>query len=229
MKKYAFFDFDGTLYNGFSTNRFVIYLAGKLPDSEWALAQEKDIIDSYRSGKLNYRDGTFRITELQAKLLKGFDEAEIRNLSQEFWDYEKNNIYSWVPGLISFLKEKDYTVYLVTASITPNIEVISGLLNVDRIFSTSFVIEDGRYNGNVLQILDSDTKSEVLKEFISTIPKTNFKIGFGDSTGDIGMLALMDKSFVVNAHQEELKVMAKDKGWVLLEDGNEIINLLKYI
>lgn len=224
MKKYAFLDFDGTLYNGFSINDFIKFLADK-NKYDWAFDEEKDILSSYQSKTLSYEDATNRIFQLCGKVLKGKQVSGVKEVAREFWS-TNNKIFPWAKEVIDILKNKDFVVYLASAAITVNVESAAEILGIDKFFSSEFTIVDGIYSGDIKDILHSHLKEKKIVDIVSSISPKPFTIGIGDSTGDVGMLSLMDKAFIVNPHQEEIIRIADENGWYIAKNGEELKDAL---
>lgn len=221
MEKYAFFDFDGTIYDGFSINDFIKYVA-KITESSWAIDEEKKIIESYMLGKINYQEGTLKIFNILSKLLKGSRVKTINQYAENLIKTNKAKFFSWSIQTIKYLRNNNFRIVLVSASITPIIKAAAKYLKADKMYCSNLIVSKDKYTGQIGQILDSKNKSDILGSLLNTFSSDTLKIGFGDSTGDANMFKKMDVSFVVNYHQKEMLSLSRKEGWNVVNKNNEL-------
>jgi phosphoserine phosphatase len=96
-------------------------------------------------------------------------------------------------------------------------------------YCTKLEVKDGIYTGNSTNHMNGKFKREVV-EAIENKQEDVLTIAFGDSPGDIPMLEAVDHAFIYSeADHPEMEDVAKDKGWFLFKDRNELMSELKEI
>jgi len=201
--KYAFFDIDNTLYDGYITSGFYLFLANKGYISEEIYTEDKWIGDHFHSGKIDYAEASRQVLELTAKYLRGKKENQVACWQKEFGKVNEKKLFPWVNELVSELRHSGYKIYLISAAANLVTQAIADRLKADRIFSTEVFVKNGVYTGKVGTILNYEQKKDLVHKLIGYLPKAK-KIGFGDSTGDVDMLSHMDVSYLYKPKNDEL-------------------------
>lgn len=227
MTNYAFFDVDQTIYAGYSTPDFYLFLVTKGFGGEWTIQKDNEIGELYQSGKINYSEAGVRVVQLLADVIKDKTITEITKLANEF--VELNGLKDFVPELFAFLKLHDYQVVLVSASPDPNVEAISKISQADSFHSSKFEIVHGRFTGKVVHQLDNEEKRDLILRNIENDYRGHI-LAFGDSTGDIPMLSIADDAFIIDPHQPEMKEIIKShKNWYLVNEKNILDQVTKMV
>lgn len=224
MKKYAFFDIDNTLYDGYTTAGFYLFLADNKLAPNGVYEKDKEIAKLYQSGKIDYAEGTRGVIKLMAQVLKGKKKEKVDQWKKDFIK-ERNRFFPWVDELLSLLRERHYIIYLISAAAKPSVEAVADFLRVKRSFASDLVIKDCLYTGEIREILNYEEKKKLIQRIVGRLGKSK-KIGFGDSSGDIEMLSSMDIPFLYNPQSEDLKRIAQEKGWFIVNKGN-ILKVVK--
>ena len=211
MKKYAFFDVDYTLYDGYTAIDFQKYVLDTGFCDASFKGKQDEIFQKYKAGEITYTQGARAALDLQAETLKGKRVDDVAKQCENFIEMG-HKIYPFVKELFTYLKMEGFTIVLISGSYIQIIEVIAKLLGADLCFASELDSVDNHYSGTVKRMMNDEEKSiqlqSVLKDHLDI-----FSLGFGDTTGDIFMLSKVDKAFVVNPHQEEMQRTAKEKGW----------------
>lgn len=221
MNKYAFFDVDYTIYNGYSTSDFYLFLVDHGICNTSIRTKDAELKKLYTSGKLDYTTASKRVVELQAKALQGLTVAEVRKLGGEF---VKNSIklFPFVKDLFKLLEANEFQLHLVSGSAFPSVQAIGEWLGIDNYFASELEIKSQFYTGKVTQMLNNEKKKHVLSRITNNEDKNVLTFGFGDSTGDVEMLSAVDHAFIINPHQEEVKQIAKRNRWNLVTNADVI-------
>ncbi len=104
----------------------------------------------------------------------------------------------------------DYKIVIVSGGVKEYLEVLSIRLRLDGVISASIYDED-------LCLIVGSHKVEGIKLYEKKLGKGGlYRIGVGDSDFDIPMLDYTDESFLVSNSTENLKKIAKDKGWGII-------------
>jgi HAD superfamily hydrolase (TIGR01490 family) len=219
MANYAFFDIDNTIYDGYTTSGFYLFLARRGIKTQSTLNQDRVIGQLYRSGQIDYSEATRRVIHLQAQIIKGLSVEQVNQLQDQFI---QNNprIFPWVKPLFRLLESRNFTAYLLSAAASPIAQAVARYLHTDKYFTSELEIKHGKYTGNVLNILNDEAKSQTIHRILGHLSQSSYKIGFGDSTGDLAMLELMDDAFVINPHQPQMKTLVRKNHWHLVTHAN---------
>ena len=227
MSNYAFFDVDQTIYDGYSTPDFYLYLVSQGFGGDWTIKKDKEIGELYGSGQISYKIAGEKVTQLLADTIKGHEVDEINHFAKQFL-MVKNKLKPFAVELITMLKRNDHQTILVSGSTTPSVEAIRHVSGADKILCTKLEIGNNKYTGQVSQMLDDiEKKKAILDEYKLDNPDS-IKLGFGDSTGDVPMLSLCDHVFVITPHQEDMIALSKAKRWNLVSNEN-VLEIVKQI
>jgi HAD superfamily hydrolase (TIGR01490 family) len=224
MTKFAFFDLDQTLYDGFSTVDFYFLMA----ESGWidknVYNEDRLIRESYQGTIESYDSITKKVISLGINKLKDYTRAQVIDMENEFLAVSLK-LYSYTRPLISLLHEQGFICYLISAAIFPPVEAVGRELNMPFLASTG-KMKDNTYTGELNVFLNGEEKRKAVKKILSDAGQPTFSLAFGDSTGDLPFLEAADKAFVINPHQEEMKELAREKGYALV-NGENIIKVVQ--
>lgn len=215
--KYAFFDIDNTLYEGYTTSDFYLFLANKGYISERIYKEDKRLGKLYHSGKINYAEVSRQVVQLTAKYLKGVEVKKVGKWQREFINKNASNFFPWTNDILSKLKRSGYKIYLISAAAEPPVRAVSGFIKADKSFSSKLIAKKGVYTGMIGTMLNFEKKRDLVHRIVGHIPKAR-KVGFGDSSGDIDMLSHMDIAFLYKPKDKNLIKLAKDKDWIIVDE-----------
>lgn len=222
MTKLAFFDLDWTLYNGITTTDFLYLMANNgFGKTEMINKDSNQILDAYHAGKLTYNQASDQIINLGFKLMKGLDRQTILELETEFAKLSLK-YFSYTRSLIRLLKENNYIAYIISAATFPPVEAVAHDLGVPY-YASEAVMKGKVYTGETKMFLNGEAKSRRVKDILNRVEQPTFSLAFGDSTGDLPLLETADQGFIINPHEEEMKQIAKEKGYNLVT-GETVLN-----
>lgn len=209
QKKYALFDFDGTLCKGDSIFRFCLYAhkqhfstRRQLLAGLWAAVQFK----------------TGRITIEQAKQvalawMKGRSTLEMQDLSLRFC--REVLVPRFFPdGIAALQKEKKEgaTVLLITASPSFYLEPMKDILGVADVIGTRMDVgPDCLYTSLVGDNCRGVQKPLRLAEYLASKGQRlayDTSAAYGNSTGDLPMLEVCSRKVAVNPGKKMMKALA---------------------
>lgn len=220
MTKFAFFDLDKTLYDGYSTSDFCTFMA----ENGWcdrSVYRENEILQNLYTGSLeSYDEISLGVIKLGIKVLKGMTREQILSVEDEFIKvYSK--LYPYTYPLLHLLKKAGFMCYLISAATFPPVEVIGRNLSMPFYASTG-IIKDRKYTGELKIHLNGEAKRQAIKNILEGTAQPTFSLSFGDSTGDLPLLETADQAFVLNAHQEAMVALSHQRGYHL-SDADHII------
>ncbi len=213
----AFFDVDYTLYKGFSVVQFFEAFANKYHKTK-LVAERKKLEQELGQNQLDQQQLIEWSMSLAARVVEGLSREQVR---QQVIDTikEKGKFFPWVNALLAYLRQNDFRIYLISASIEPMIAEIANQLKITHYFATILEQVDEIYTGKVLEVRNAHNKLNVLNQVIAEISEKNDVIAFGDSNGDVAMLSAADQGFVVDPveHCDKIIATAKKKDWPILK------------
>ena len=205
------FDIDGTLVNGTS---WLILSEGL----GWSCKEALDVFEQARKGEISFIEAERIFTTKYQKSGKAnkpfieeiFDSVEIKKEARD---------------LIPYLKEKGYTIYLISGAIDMYVESVARKLGVHGFYANSTLEFD---NKGVLQKINyrdnqKEIKLEQLKILIKKLGINIDQVVFvGDSENDIEVFKATKHGIAVHSSNEELKKIS----WRIVDSLLEIENIL---
>jgi len=221
MSNFAFFDVDQTIYNGYSTPDFYLYLVTQGMGGAWTIAKDQEIGKLYKAGKITYKHAGEQVVQLLADTIAGHSVEKIKGLASQ-WVSTSLKVKPFVKEVVTILKANNFRTILVSGSSIPNVEAIFEVSGADIFHSTGLEVVDNKYTGKVIHMLDDEAKKSLILSNYKLDSSNCLKFGFGDSTGDVPMLSLCDHAFVISPHQDEMRLLSLAKGWHLVTNDNII-------
>ncbi|HNQ16835.1 MAG TPA: HAD-IB family phosphatase [Candidatus Woesebacteria bacterium] len=212
----AFFDVDYTLYKGFTVVQFFKTFAEN--NHRLDLISERKLLETeVKHGTIDHQRLVEWSMSLAARAVEGFSVDKVALEIKKTIDAE-GEFFPWVGPLLLYLKEKNFRVYLISASIEPMIAEIALKLEIHHYFATMLEVVNGIYTGKVLYVRNGQSKLDTLNSIIKDISEQNDVIAFGDSDGDVAMLSAADQGFVIDPveYSDKLLATARKKGWPIL-------------
>lgn len=213
----AFFDVDYTLYKGFTTIQLFYEFANKYHLTD-LIAERKQMEAEIEAGTIDQHRLTQWSMGLSARVVTGLSVEEVATQVRTTVK-AKGEFFPWVSDVLEFLRKKQFKIYLISASIEPMIAEIATELGVERYFSTILEVKDGVYTGQRANVRNGQSKLDALNQVIDEISEENNIIAFGDSDGDVPMLAAADIGFVVDPieYSDKILAAATEHGWPVLK------------
>lgn len=221
MNQYAFFNLDNTIYKGYSTSEFYLFLVDKgIIDNRFKQC-DRELGQLYHSGKMTYSTITKLVIQLQAQALKGLTIKQVSDLGNQFMN-AKQRLFPFTKPLLSYLDSAGFKSIIISAATAPTLDFVTKHLKVHDYFASDLEVKNNQYTGKVIRLLNNGAKKQITQKFIGPKTKSGLTLSFGDSTGDIAMLSAVDHAFVINPHQDKIKLVARQKGWPIVTSHNII-------
>ena len=221
MTKFAFFDFDKTLYDGFSTIDFYLLMAENGWWDKAVYQEDQKLRDDFLIKHYSYDEISLKVIELGIRLLKGFSRQQILEMEDQFSQMSLK-FYPYVYPLIHRLNQEGFISYIISAATFPPVEAVGRELKMP-FFASTAKMTGHTYTGELKLFLNGEAKRQKIQEILKDAAQPTFSLGFGDSTGDLPLLETTNQGFVINPHQEEMKEMAKQRGYILT-DADHIVS-----
>ena len=210
MIKLVVFDLDNVIIDGEAIDEI-----GKLANVEDEIAE---ITEKAMQGEIDFETS---IKE-RVQLLEGTSIEEIEELADEL------PLMDGASETVSCLKEKDVDVVIISGSFDVVAEKVKEKLGVDKVYTNSFTVEDGKLTGEVTGPLVSGSKLDVLKDHVEDADiSLDEVVAVGDGANDISMIESAGCGIAFNAKDSvkeiaDIVVDEKDLTKVLDEILNQI-------
>ena len=204
------FDLDNVIIDGEAIDEI-----GKLANVEEEIAE---ITEKAMQGEIDFETS---IKE-RVQLLEGTSIEEIEELADEL------PLMDGASETVSCLKEKDVDVVIISGSFDVVAEKVKEKLGVDKVYTNSFTVEDGKLTGEVTGPLVSGSKLDVLKDHVEDADiSLDEVVAVGDGANDISMIESAGCGIAFNAKDSvkeiaDIVVDEKDLTKVLDEILNQI-------
>ncbi len=183
----AAFDFDGTLVKGDSFPRFLAHLLGRRRFGLLLLMALPAMLSSYR---LSGRDGAKSV--LLSRTLAGLSVDAARAAAEEFARTLVARIRPVMAEVMAWHERQGHKRILVSASLALYLEPFGQLKGFDEVIATRLEVgSDGRLTGRMDgPNVRAEQKAIRLAEALAPDPVEIW--AYGDSAGDVEMLAMAD-------------------------------------
>ncbi len=223
----AFFDFDGTLYDGHIWQDLARHHWSTRRHRRWVMAyvaRNMAPFPLYKLGLLSQVDFYRTWGETMAWLLRGWSVDEGLALFERLTDEQViPSLHEQVLDLVRQHQSQGHLVALVSGLFTPWLETVAQRLEIAHAIGTPLEVRDGHYTGRTLRPLcQGPGKFERAETYLTQrdLP-VNWVASFayGDSGTDVALLSRVGRPVAVYP-DEKLLAEAKVQGWpVLGEDG----------
>lgn len=227
MKKFAVFDFDGTLV------RWQLYHAIVDQLAKEGLVDKKSyeaVIKSRFRWKKRESHNAFREYELE--LVKCYEQT-LPKLSQhqhdsainKVFEEHKEQVYVYSRNLLKELKAQGYFLIAISGSHREIVELIARHYGFDDWVGTKFEKINGKFSGKYQ--LAAREKDVILDKLVAEHNLAiEGSIAVGDSESDIAMLELVENPVAFNP-SEKLYTHARKKAWKIVVERKNVVYELK--
>lgn len=207
----AFFDFDGTLINGYSALAFFKYRLrhGEISPKEIVKSIAESLAVEHRGREVD------ELMRIGVQGQAGRSVAEVESWARNIFARRiAETIYTDSRSLIEAHQRRGHTVVIASSATRPQVEATADDLGIDDIICTELGVDDGSYNGELASpIRWGENKSAAVAEYAQT-HGLNLAASFAYSNGieDVPFLSLAGEPCALNP-DEELAVVARERGW----------------
>jgi HAD superfamily hydrolase (TIGR01490 family) len=189
----AAFDFDGTVASGDAVVPFVMSVIGPIATAR-ALAHVAPL--------LRFRDRDKMKERFVAAAFTGRSEDELLEKGRRFARrLHVNRVRPTMLERIEWHRERNHRLIFVSASFNLYLDPLAQILGFDDVLATSLEFVDGRATGRLLNgNIRGNAKARALQMLFDGTPVDLW--AYGNSVGDIPMLARADHAFWVTRSGE---------------------------
>lgn len=210
MIKLVVFDLDNVIIDGEAIDEI-----GKLANVEEDIAE---ITEKAMQGEIDFETSI----KDRVQLLEGTSIEDIEKLADDL------PLMAGAEETINGLKENDIDVAIISGSFDVVAEKVKDKLGVDKVYTNSFTVEDGKLTGEVTGPLVSGSKLDVLNDHVEEAGiALEDVVAVGDGANDISMIESAGCGIAFNAKdsvKEIADVVVNEKDLTKVLD--EILNQL---
>lgn len=222
--KVAIFDFDQTLTNAFVSVELMMELEKHKIIRPGYIKFMENLLEGYKNKTISYNDGANQEFVQRAINLDGVSVLKFQQFVENDFKVERF-INSWVKELFDLLHSKGYLIVVISGAMEAFLEVAQEKLGFDSYFGSRVGILEGKYTNSPDLFMNDEEKSRILKQLTKDSDMT---LGFGDSTGDVKMLELMDFGFLYQPKEEAILAI-QGKSNISIVDEKSIIEAVKKV
>lgn len=222
----AFFDFDGTLYDGHVWQDLARHHWATRRHRRWVaayVARNMAPLPLYKAGLMSQVD-YYRIWgETMSWLVRGWTVTEGQALFGQLTDEQvMPHLHETVLDLVRQHQNQGHLVVLVSGLFSPWLETVAQRLEVAHAVGTPLEAQDGRYTGRTVRPLcQGPGKPERVEAYLSERSLAvdwSASYGYADSGTDIALLNRLGHPVAVHP-DKVLRAEARAQGWPVLEEG----------
>lgn len=214
MSEIALFDADGTLHADFSIFPLFRAFADEKFIPAAASLQLDEVYESYQSGQLGYHDFAVKTLEVAADAVAGRRVVPAEAISAAFFTADSFAWFNYVAPLFEKLQQRGVEPILVTAEPQFIAKGIARAVPFRKTLSTHFGEEDGRFTGQIIDVLGSTRKAELV---LPDMQSSEYSFAFGDSEGDMAMLQAADQAVCIQP-TPGLRTEAEQHNWIVIDN-----------
>lgn len=228
-RKFAVFDFDGTLIRWQLYHAIVDELVKeKLVDKK----SYQSVKDARHRWKIRASENAFR--EYEMELVNCYQQAlpnilpkQLDKAVEKVFDEHKEQVYVYTRELVKELKNKGYFLVAISGSHREAVELVAKHYGFNDWVGTKFEVVNGKFTGKYQ--LASREKEIILRKLIEEYNLTlENSVGVGDSESDIPMLEMVENPIAFNPNKKLLNY-AQDKGWKIVAERKNVVYELNSI
>lgn len=222
-KRFALFDFDNTLYDGHSLMEIIdAQLAAGFIDR--SLNEDlKRILAEHEAGRLAYEDMARQALERYAEGLAGKSYEQAFQIALTHFR-QTDRIFSFARPVIDLLNDT-HQIALVTALPEPGAKAAAAVIGATEVYCTRYGVRDGTFDGTVVESLGSRQGKHACVQHIEHEHSMANSFVFGDSEGDIEMLAAATHAICINP-SDGLRSVAQRNGWHICQP-DEVLRVVE--
>lgn len=226
-KKFAAFDFDGTLirWQLFMAIFYELAIEGLIDNEDYR--EVHNLFDSWkaRSSEKAYENYANKSIEIFDKHVSQLEVAVFSKAVDKVFAKYKDQVYTYTRDLVKELKKKGYYLIAISGSQYEIVEKVSKYYGFDEWTGTKYKKTGSKFGG--YESFPAGAKGKTLQEIIDKNGLTvEGSIAVGDTESDIPMLELVEKPIAFNPNKELLN-HAKSKSWDIVIERKSIVYKLE--
>ncbi len=225
-KRFAVFDFDGTLirWQLFMAVFYELAIEGLIDNEDYR--EVHNLFDSWkaRSSEKAYENYANKSIEIFDKHVSQLNISVFSKAVDKVFAKYKDQVYTYTRDLVAELKDKGYYLIAISGSQYEIVEKVSKYYGFDEWTGTKYKKSGDKFGGYAS--FPAGAKGKTLQKIIDAKGLSlEGSIGVGDTEGDIPMLELVEKPIAFNPNKTLLE-HAKAKKWpIIIERKSQVYHL----
>lgn len=210
----AFFDIDGTIYReGLITEVFKKIIKYELVDKEKWENEVRPAYISWDKRQGDYDTYLLKMVDIYMEAIIGTGEEHIKHIARKVIEQKGDRVYTFTRERIKWHKEQGHIVIAISGSPLELVKEMSEKYHMDDYRGTIYELdENGKYNGEVVPMWDSDSKQKAINELVEKHDIDLSKsYAYGDTSGDYTMFKSVGCPFAINPTKELLVKIKNDE------------------
>ena len=226
QRKFAVFDFDGTLirwqlyHSIFDKLKNYKHVDEKdaekvrMARQRWKTRQHEDSYQAYEA----------KLIEVFDKVISSLDYSVFEEMTEEVFQEHKEQVYTFTRGLLSRLKNKGYLLFAISGSPREVVEKVAKYWGFNDWIASEYEVKDNKVVGR--RRLGFVNKNKSVEYFVKKYGLSyDDSYAVGDSESDIKMLKTAENPIAFNP-SKELFAHAKKANWqIVIERKNVVYKL----
>lgn len=212
----AFFDFDGTLYDGVVAADFLKFAIRHRALKLNQMARLPKFLYYYALDKLKLAD-RYDVNVKIYKRIKGWDSKVVDNASKKFFVKVKKKFFSEIVNIVQRHKRDGHKVVIVTSALKEVVVPVTAWLSVDEIMASEVDTNKGIYTGRINVLPVGKMRIKVISKYCAMNNIDMAKsFAYSDHYSDIPMLKGVGNPVAVNP-ERRLRRYAKNHRWRIID------------
>lgn len=193
----AIFDWDGTVFPGFTLLPWTDYLATRDLFPRQSVEQLSALFDKYYSDQIGHDDLSIETSRNYAKGLAGISVYEVQEAAKAFALTNRQKIYGYVPQLLDFLHANLVHVFVVSGAPVEVLKGFAEIFPIDRVLGLEISVDgEQHYISEVkLNLALAENKARVIQAIQQ---ESEIMLSFGNSLGDLPLFEAAEQGVVLN-------------------------------
>lgn len=210
----SFFDIDGTIAReSLMIEHFKRLIKYEILDESIWVNDVKQLYMEYVNRYGAYDAYIEALAEKYITDLKGFDIEYNKFIAEQSVQKVCERVYLFSRNQLEFHKKNGHLIFFVSGSPDFLVEEMAKKYDITEYRATKYLYdENGKFNGEILPMWDSENKDRVCKELIEKYDIDIEKsFAYGDTTGDLSMLRRFGNAYTINPSKRLLKKIKNDE------------------
>lgn len=223
MKKFAVFDFDGTLIRWQLYHSIFDQLKniGRIDEQDLEKVRQARMLWKTRSSENSYKNYENILIRAFDRAITKVDYSVYEEMAEEVFQEHKDQVYTYTRNLIKELSGDGYMLFAISGSPREVVEKVAKYWGFDDWIASEYKVEDNKITGTkTLGFIDKDKSVDYFINKYNLTYKNSY--GVGDSESDVSMLKKVENPIAFNP-SKELFEHAHKSGWQIIVERKNVV------
>ncbi|SHJ99353.1 HAD-superfamily subfamily IB hydrolase, TIGR01490 [Geosporobacter subterraneus DSM 17957] len=209
----AFFDIDGTLYrDSLMVEHFKKLMKYEVIDATLWHRNAKQTYQNWDKRQGNYDDYLLEIANIYIESMKGLNSQQMEFITNQVISQKGDRVYRYTRARIAWHKCHNHKILFISGSPSYLVSKMAKKYEVEDYRGTEYLTdENGNYTGEIIQMWDSSNKQKAILDFVEQYNiDLESSYSYGDTNGDLSMLAMVGHPIAINPTKELLQNIQLD-------------------